>query len=135
MISYIFNFNIKQLLVLYSPTIIYFASPVVLLSKIFILDVNKNINQVSCFTCPTTSPKCSGVRRSADPTKHRHPLAHGGVEVVVIRNGGDAKTGVVLRCGVCPIMVAGGSERVAGVPVVCQFGCFLILALHTAHYL
>lgn len=90
---------------------------------------------MSCLTCPTTSPKRSGVRRSADPTKHCHALAHGGVEVVVVRNGGDAKTGVVLRCGVCPIMVAGGSERVAGVPVICKFGCFLILALHTAHYL
>lgn len=86
-------------------------------------------------TCPTTSPKRSGVRRSADPTKHRHPLAHGGVEVVIIGNGGDTKTGVVLRRWVCSIMVAGSSKGVTDFSVVRQFGRFLILALHTAHYL
>lgn len=102
------------------------------------LDIMKAIKfptQTSGVTCPTTSPKRSGVRRSADPTKHCHPLAHGSVEVVIIWNGGDAKTGVVLRRWVCSITVAGSSKGVAGFSVVRQFGCFLILALHTAHYL
>lgn len=89
--------------------------------------------QISCFTCPTASPKCSALRRSADPTKHCHPLAHGGVKVVIIWNGGDTKTGVVLRCWICSITVAG--KGVAGFSGVRQFGCLLILALHTAHYL
>ena len=57
------------------------------------------------------------------------------MEVVVIGDGGDAEAGgVVLGCGVGPIAVA-GILRDAGVTVLRQFGCFFILALHTAHYL
>ena len=74
------------------------------------------------------------MRGSADATKDGHPLSDGGVEVVVVGDGGDPEAGVVLRRGVGPIAVA-GSLGDAGVSVVCEFGCFLILALHTAHYL
>lgn len=85
-------------------------------------------------TCPTARPKRSSVRGTADATEHGHPLSDGRVEVVVIGDGGDPKVGVVLWRGVGPIAVA-GSLGDAGVSVVCEFGCFLILALHTAHYL
>jgi len=74
------------------------------------------------------------VRGGADPSEDGHPLSDGGVEVVVVGDGGDPEAGVVLRRGVGPIAVARGLGD-AGVSVVCEFGCFLILALHTAHYL
>lgn len=74
------------------------------------------------------------MRGSVDPSEDGHPLSDGGVEVVVVRDGGDPEIGVVLRRGVGPIAVA-RSLGDAGVSVVCEFGCFLILALHTAHYL
>lgn len=74
------------------------------------------------------------MRRSADSSEHGHPLSDGGVEVVEVGDGGDPEVGVVLRRGVCSIAVA-RCLRDAGVSVVCEFGCFLILALHTAHYL
>lgn len=91
-----------------------------------------NLSAAVSVTCATTSPKGSSVRGSADSAEHCHPLSHGGVEVVVIGDGGDPEAGVVLRRGVGPIAVA-CSLGDAG--VVCEFGCFLILALHTAHYL
>lgn len=74
------------------------------------------------------------MRGSADPTEDGHPLSDRGVEVVVVGDGGDPEAGVVLWRGVGPIAVA-RSLGDAGVSVVCEFGCFLILALHTAHYL
>jgi len=74
------------------------------------------------------------VRGGADPSEHGHPLPDRGVEVVVVGNGGDSEVRVVLRRGVSPIAIP-GSLGDAGVPVVCKFGCLLILALHTAHYL
>lgn len=85
-------------------------------------------------TCPTTTPKSSGIRGSADPPKDSQSLSDRGMEVVVIGDGGDPEARVMLRCGVGPIVVA-GSLGGAGVSVVSEFGCFLILALHTAHYL
>lgn len=85
-------------------------------------------------TRPTTSPQGSSVRGSADPSEDGHPLSDRGVEIVVVGYGGDPETGVVLRRGVGPIAVA-CSLGDAGISVVCEFGCFLILALHTAHYL
>ncbi len=74
------------------------------------------------------------MRGSADPSEDGHSLADGGMEVVVVGDGGDPEAGVVLRRGVGPIAVACPLGD-AGVSVVCEFGCFLILALHTAHYL
>lgn len=83
-------------------------------------------------TCPTTGPQGPGVRGRVDPTKNGHPLSDRRVEVVVVGNGGDPD-GIVLRRGVGPIAVPGLED--AGVSIVCEFGCLLILALHTAHYL
>lgn len=85
-------------------------------------------------TRPTASPQGPRVGGGADTSKDSHPLSHGGVEVVVVGDGGDPEVGVVLRRWVGPITVR-GSLGDAGVSVVCEFGCFLILALHTAHYL
>lgn len=85
-------------------------------------------------TCPSAGPQGPGVRGSVDPPKDGHPLSDGGVEVVVVGNGSDPEVGIVLRRGVGPIAVP-GSLGDAGVSVVCEFGCLLILALHTAHYL
>lgn len=56
------------------------------------------------------------------------------MEVVVVGDGGDPKAGVVLWCWVRPIPV----PRVvweAGLPVICEFCCFFILTLDTAHSL
>lgn len=69
-----------------------------------------------------------------DPSKHCHPLRGGAMEVIVVRNGGDPKAGVVLRRGVGPIAVA-RMVREAGLPVVGEFRCFFILTLDTAHSL
>ena len=74
------------------------------------------------------------MRGSCDPPKDGQPLSDRGMEVVVIGDGGGPEARVMLRCGVSPIAVA-GSLGDAGVLVVSEFGCFLILALHTAHYL
>lgn len=56
------------------------------------------------------------------------------MEVVVVGDGGDPEVGVVLWRGVGSIAVA-RSLGGAVVSVICEFGCLLILALHTAHYL
>lgn len=85
-------------------------------------------------TRPTTSPQRSSVRGCANSPEDGHPLSDRGVEVVVVWDGGDPEVGVVLRRGVGPIAVS-CSLGDTGVTVVCEFGCFLILALHTAHYL
>lgn len=74
------------------------------------------------------------MRGSANPSEDSHPLSDRGMEVVVVGDGGDPEIGVVLWRGVRPIAVA-CSLGDAGISVVCEFGCFLILALHTAHYL
>ncbi|TNN85421.1 hypothetical protein EYF80_004443 [Liparis tanakae] len=48
----------------------------------------------------------SSVSGGADPSEDGHPLSDGGVEVVVVGDGGDPEAGVVLRRGVGPIAVA-----------------------------
>ena len=72
-----------------------------------------------------------------DPSKNRYPLANGCLEVVEVWDGGDPEVGVVLVLwrGVGSIAVARGTLGDAGVSVVREFGCFFILALHTAHHL
>lgn len=54
------------------------------------------------------------------------------MEVVVVGDGGDPEAGVVLRRGVGAIAVP-RVVRETGLPVVGEFGCFLILTLDTAH--
>lgn len=81
------------------------------------------------------------MRGGADAAKDGHALAHGPVEVVVVGDGGDAaEAGVLLRHGVAAISVGARRRRHwtlgdAAVTFVRQFGGFLVLALHTAHYL
>lgn len=65
--------------------------------------------------------------------EHSHPLTDGWVEVVVVGNGGDPKTGVVLGGGVGAIAVA-RVLRDTVLSLVCQFGRFFVLTLYTAHY-
>lgn len=65
--------------------------------------------------------------------KDGESLAPGRVEVVVVRDGGHAEAGVVLRGGVCAIAVPRALVQ-AAVPLLRQFRCFFILTLHTAHY-
>lgn len=67
-----------------------------------------------------------------DPPEHGDPLRGAAVEVVVVGDGGDPEAGVVLRRGVRAIAVP-RVVREAGLPVVGEFGCFLILTLDTAH--
>lgn len=67
-----------------------------------------------------------------DPTKHGDALGGAAVEVVVVGDGGDPEAGVVLRRGVGAIAVP-RVVREAGLPVVGEFGCFLILTLDAAH--
>lgn len=67
-----------------------------------------------------------------DPSEHGDALGGATVEVVVVGDGGDPEAGVVLRRGVGAITVS-RVVRDAGFPVVSEFGCFLILALDTAH--
>lgn len=93
-----------------------------------------NFKEHTSLTCATPSSQGSSVRGSADSSEDGHPLSDRGVEVVEVGDGGDPEVGVVLWCGVGPIVVARCLGD-AGVSVVCEFGCFLILALHTAHYL
>lgn len=56
------------------------------------------------------------------------------MEVVVVGDGGDPEAGVMLGGGVRAIAVA-RVVRQAGLPVVREFSCFLILTLDTAHSL
>lgn len=75
------------------------------------------------------------MRRAVHSSEHRHgPLTDGRVEVVVVRNGGDPKAGVVLGRRVGPIAVPSvlGNTRLS---LICQFGCLFVLTLYTAHYL
>lgn len=68
------------------------------------------------------------------PSEDSHPLCACGVEVVVVGDGGDPKAGVVLRRGVGSIAVPRALGE-TGLSVVCEFGCFFILTLDTAHSL
>jgi len=109
------------------------------MTKLFQMDMKTssdcpNFEHHTSLTGPSTSPQGSSVRGSADPPEDSHPLSDGGVEVVVVGDGGAPQAGVVLRRGVSPIAVAPPLGE-AGFSLVCQFGCFLILALHTAHSL
>lgn len=75
------------------------------------------------------------MRRAVDSSEHRHgALADGSMEVVVVGNGGDPEAGVVLGRRVGSIAVPGvlGNARLS---LICQFGCFFVLTLYTAHYL
>lgn len=94
------------------------------------LDLSKTTN----LTCSSTRPQRSRLRGRVDPSKHRHPLCGGAVEVIVVRDGGDPEAGVVLRRGVGPIAVT-RVVREAGLPVIGEFRCFFILTLDTAHSL
>lgn len=67
-----------------------------------------------------------------DPPKHGNALGGATVEVVVVGDGGDPEAGVVLRRRVGAIAVP-RVVREAGLPIVGEFGCFLILTLDTAH--
>lgn len=90
--------------------------------------------KITNLTCSSTRPQRSRLRGRVDPSKHRHPLCGGAVEVIVVGNGGDPEAGVVLRRGVGTIAVA-RMVREAGLPVVGEFRCFFILTLDTAHSL
>ena len=72
-----------------------------------------------------------------DPSEDGHPLADRRLEVVEVGDGGDPEAGIVLvlRRGIGAIAEACGTLGDAGVSVVCEFRCFFILALYTAHYL
>lgn len=88
----------------------------------------------SNLTCSASGPKRPRLRGCVDPSEHSHPLRGAAVEVVVVGDGGDPKAGVMLRRGVGPIAVP-RVVREAGLPVVCEFCCFFILTLDTAHSL
>lgn len=83
-------------------------------------------------TCSAPRTERPGLRGRVDPPKHGNALGGATVEVVVVGDGGDTKAGVVLRRGVGAIAVP-RVVREAGLPVVGEFGCFLILTLDTAH--
>lgn len=108
----------------------------ILISINFITEKNKylDLSKISNLTCSSTRPQRSRLWGRVHPSKHRHPLRGGAVEVIVVRNGGDPKAGVVLRRGVGAIAVA-RMVREAGLPVVGEFRCFFILTLDTAHSL
>lgn len=95
---------------------------------------SKNSTVPICVTCSTPRSQRSGVRGRVHSTEHSHALTDGGMEVVVVGDGGDSKDGIVLRCRVGPIAISCVLWDTS-FSVVCEFGRLFVLTLHTAHYL
>lgn len=93
-----------------------------------------DLSKITSLTCSSTRPQRSRLRGRVHPSKHRHPLGGGAMEVIVVGYSGDPESGVVLRRGVRPIAIA-RMVREAGLPFVGEFRCFFILTLDTAHSL
>lgn len=96
--------------------------------------IDKRIKNGLMLTRSSPGTQGPGMRWRVHTPKDSESLASGRVEVVVVWDGGHAEAGVVLRSGVCAIAVPGALVQ-AAIPLLCQFCCFFILTLHTAHYL